>query len=127
MINDFGTMMEIRLFGGHIEHKEPLEGYAFSIDEILLYDHPKSTVAFIAKWKKEIFSDIDIASNCKLEKGEDFDFKDLASRRKRLLPQTRCSGKRNDYYEENEFSDESDAEYNYNGNGDEVKNFNVRY
>lgn len=93
IIDDFGEMMEIRLFGGVIEHKEPIEQTAFAIEDIIIYDFSGASKGYIAKWSDDIFSDISHKSM--LIKDTLYNSKSYMKDRKQFLPKNRssyCSG-----------------------------------
>jgi hypothetical protein len=54
IIDDFGEMMEICLFGGAIEHKEPIDQTAFAVEDIIIYNFSGASKGYIAKWKDDI-------------------------------------------------------------------------
>jgi hypothetical protein len=100
IIDDFGEMMEICLFGGVIEHKEPIEQTAFAIEDIIIYDFSGASKGYIAKWSDDIFSDISHKSM--LIKDTLYDSKSHMKDRKQFLPKNISSSCSDDADEEEE-------------------------
>lgn len=98
VVDDFGEMMEICLFGGVIEHKEPIDQAAFAIEDIIIYDFSGASKGYIAKWRNDIF--VNVSENSILIKDSLYKYKSYMTERKQFLPKNRSSSCSSEFEED---------------------------